>query len=639
MANENLINKAVEIGTREFQVQNYSRALKIYTRGIEECKIYYTESEEHGRRRTNRYHSKYKALLDCRAACFGKLDRLDKSLEDSETLISLDHYSIKGYLRKGKILCKTNREREAFESINDGINVLRHGIFKYKSKLKINKRLYTKMRNERARLAEHLGYEIVRDADGKETKKRKQSSSDPVVKLPVEIIMEVMSLLDQSDVLSAMAVSRQWHLLLTSITEIVECPTLKKRLTREQFEKFLDFCHDRIHIKKLCLDCKPVDEIYILTRLANSGIVTENLEITLRNVTDENLAKLLGQNVHARELFQSLRQLKLALEVYDVENGINNIMAYLTRLETLSITVLNVRKSLTIRQGASINAVARNYANKFHKLSELQLHFHLGDPKGQTNTSLYNNFFRMNHFSRLTDLELNCSSYDRASIKELLERNYSLKRLALYSISPNEISWIFRAISEARIRLETFEIQEVCTKRRQQEEPIEGQDEMDLSFLSELKNLTLIKTSITVRSLVQILEATNMQLQVLKLVENDFIAFGPGPIHQFAPYVIFPLEQLVRNCPNLKSLSLMRCSNLDNASIRMLSKLIEKYSQPRKLERLDLSYNNIDGLALVALFGPNSLLRLRTLLVTGCDISLETLTYVKRKGFVEHIVM
>lgn len=630
MVIDEIYGKALELGSHEFRHGNFSKALKIYARGIS---LGDARNKKEGTYGTHKhYSSKYKTLLDCRSACFQRLDLFNRALTDSNLLISIDKYGIKGYLRKAKILCLTENERDALMALHHGSKIIHRGIQKYGKRLRVNKKLFGQLLGERSRLAEKLNYSIITDSKGNEHLQRMESKTDFVTVFPPELTSRVVFYLDQRDVLSALTVSHVWNQTFTSLSQILKFPKLAKPISRKQFAKFIQFCGNVFEkscsnrrIDKLHVVPTMDDELSIFSQLSNSMIETLHLSLSLRVIDNRKLLKLLESDDNLGMLFGSINFLELQMPLIQDGQGINPILSYLSNSKVLMLQLSEDGHSSSISTEETMKI-------RLSKLKRLSLNMvHSVRTQRQSNSVLMNQLFGYIDVPSLVNLDLTECDISHSDLRKALNPN--LKILKLQKIPQMTVTSITIILNDVGCNLEELSFMQDDLERIVPEH-MDGQN-MDLSIFRNLHVLQLEKTYLSAIGLMKILASTHGTLEKLSLISNGQLAFGYGPLNNrvITTFSIIPYHDFVTCCPNLKLLSLVQCCNLDDHSISALSKEMMDQEQPRNIQELDLSYNNLTPRALTFLFNRYSWLRLRTLKVNGIYLSDDEISFLTSNGF------
>ncbi|KAF6009809.1 hypothetical protein HII12_003355 [Brettanomyces bruxellensis] len=184
------------------------------------------------------------------------------------------------------------------------------GMQKYGKQLRVNKKLFGQLLEERSRLAEKLNFIIIANSEGKEHLKRIESKTDFVSIFPLEVISEVIRYLDQKDILSGLTVSHAWNQAFTSLPQALKFPKLVKPISRKRFAKFMQFCNavfenscSHRFIDKLEIIPVRNDELSVFSQLSEASIRISHLSLSLRVIDNLKLLKLLDSNDDMRKLF------------------------------------------------------------------------------------------------------------------------------------------------------------------------------------------------------------------------------------------------------------------------------------------------------------------------------------------------
>ncbi len=624
---EQIYGKALDLGSREFRHGNFSKALKIYARGIS---IGDTRNKKEGTYKTHKHYSnKYKTLVDCRSACFQKLELFDRALDDSNFLISVDKYGTKGYLRKAKILCLTGNQKAALTTLHHAAKRIQMGMQKYGKQLRVNKKLFGQLLEERSRLAEKLNFIIIADSEGNEHLKRIESKTDFVSIFPLEVISELMHYLDQKDILSVLTVSHAWNQAFTSLPQALKFPKLVKPISRKRFAKFIQFCNavfenscSHRFIDKLEIIPARDDELSVFSQLSEASIRISHLSLSLRVIDNLKLLKLFDSNDDMRKLFGLLDFLALQMPLVEDQRGISYFLSYLLNCKVLILNLSGIQLSNS-SENDNMKMVLPN-------LKRLYLNMiYPARAQRQDNSGIMRQIFQYVGMPSLVSIDLtDCVVTNSDLVKAF---NPGLKVLKLRRIPRLTVTSITMVLEDIGCKLEGFsfiqdDLEHIVPETMQN---------MDLSIFENLRVLELEKTYITAVGLTKLLESTHGLLEKVSLASNGQLAFGYGPLSNrlLTTFSILPYHNFVACCPNLVSLSLVQCCNLDDHSISTLSKEMIDQGQPRNLKELDLSYNNLTSRALTFLFNRYSWLKLAILKVNGIYLSEDEVTFLATRGF------
>lgn len=241
-------------------------------------------------------HPQLATVLDLRAATYEKLGHFEKAMNDANTIITIKPSDCRGYLRKGKILLRENKTKEAYQCFQQG----RYYVKRAKEQLgmEVSERLLAKLEGEYRRLNEYLKAERERAKSVKlgtlqnasslkkpmsstlaapsfpsamksnsfpatlqmkldemlplkrakssslpEFKKQKVtafSSLDPFGALPGDVIEHIFSLLPTSCLLRCHRVCGHWYQTLTSLPNLYKNAfSLKQRVTAAEYSQGL----------------------------------------------------------------------------------------------------------------------------------------------------------------------------------------------------------------------------------------------------------------------------------------------------------------------------------------------------------------------------------------------------------------
>lgn len=583
-----IVDKAVQLGSKQFQQRNFSKALKIFARGIEAARL-----------PGGKYHPRYRTLLDSRSACFAKLGSLDKALDDAKTLIEVDPYGTKGYLRKSKLLTAAGEDQQAFDTLDRGIKKIQRGMEKHGSKLKVNEQLLSRMFAERDEIAESLGY--VRD--GAVLKKPRRRDLDFMKALPFEISVGILRLLAQRDVLACRLVSKTWDEHVRLSGWLVN-PRLRSPVSKETFQLFSNYTSStRVKsMQTLRLRCRPSDERAIMKMVMNGPKLNE-LRVLLNGMSNQDLVRLLSQSTAGRALFARLHRLELHLPVVDYGFNMNDLLKYLVGLTSLRVVVSHWQ---------TVPAIA--YINKFvpnrFQVQELVLATPNVSPQFATD------FFKNNLFSSLKSLELVDCSPDLDLLATLV--NPELKSLALHHVRGVDMSWLAS-------HLDGVHLQSLKLVQFAEPSPPEVVVE-DLGFLADVTSLSLVNTQLSLNSFDKILDATDGHLQDLTLDGNAYIPFEYGPVRSRQPTRLFSFKMMLQRCPNLAKLSLLNGTSFTDNALRTLGIEINQL-KPDQLRELNLSNNQVTDHGLLCLF--SGWLHLNRLEIVNCDISTRVIRWLQ----------
>lgn len=306
---EDAVQEKIQLASHQFRSKNYSVCLSLF----DEINTSISSLDRHDILSIRKHyslppdplpgeklvHPQLATVLDFRAATYEKLSHFDRAMKDANTIIDIKPSDCRGYLRKGKLLLRENKTKEAYQCFQQG----RYYVKRAREQLGvgISDRLLTKLDSEYSRLNEYLKAERVKQgrpgALRKTLSSQKQSNSlsrelsltysasfprpaiksssfptslqmkldemlplkrtksnslyerkkikvisslDPVVVLPTDVIERIFSLLPSRCLLRCHRVCRYWYQSLTSIPDLYKnIFSLKQGVTASEYSQGL----------------------------------------------------------------------------------------------------------------------------------------------------------------------------------------------------------------------------------------------------------------------------------------------------------------------------------------------------------------------------------------------------------------
>ncbi|GME78311.1 unnamed protein product [Ambrosiozyma monospora] len=624
---KDLISQLSAQGLREFQNGHYTKALKIFSKAITSILDQHRASKAQGK---GKYHSGYSSLLDYRAACYEKLNKLSYVLIDSERLIELYPYNCKGYLRTAKIHKLMNEPKKSYNVLTSGLEKLRSGKKKYGSKLPINDTLYSKMKADRQSLMKSL--QISKTAVTH--KNVPTSNTDPVQRLPLEIVMSFFAMLDQKSILRSLLVSKLWYRTITSLPQISEQLSLKNSISLKEFDLFLSF-FKKVNsgrktklIRNVSLRPKPADEPSIVKRFFTQDMTVQKLTLLLRNVSSANMDKLLARDTNTRKIYRSMIDLSLQISIVNSRRGINYILNHCNSLQRLTLLVYGIANNSAVEP--------LDFQTTFTSLKSLSIYFRPTD-LGSSNASFMSSMLQYNSFENLSELSLSNCNVNPDILASLFEKSdESLKALKLDGIPNVTLEWLLAVLQNRKCRLSSLEVKETGTTAPQHFRS--AQYDQAFPLLSELRALILNNTTISFEGLMKLIRATKGNLVHLQLIANLFLVFKKSVFDSRQSGGLFDFAEFIQSCPQLRNLGFIQCPNLTDYSLKILSKELVAQARPQQLSYLDISSNAITGVGILELFqAPKCWLRLMKLKINGCNVHPETVKLLTQKGYCNEV--
>lgn len=627
------IEDAFLLGTRVFQKKEYAKALKCYTKGIQVSETIYKRELLNEDVKKPKYHSKYITLLDCRSACYLKLNDPTKSLDDSLKMIEIDPYNCKGYLRATKIYIEIKDQQNALEILNKGFNKIKRAKEKYKDRFSVSESLFNKMFEQKQELQKYV----------KEVKRRKleanSKTTDPLLFLPAEVLAEIMKNLNQTDILKCLLINHNWNDFIIHSPQLFQHISLTKHIKKPSFNHFIRFINKikkqrYKYFKSFELICGN-NEKYILESFFKDGFITDKLTLALESMNNIQLLSILGKN--GLLLFQKLRHLHLQLSMLtDKNNTINTLIKHVSNLQSLALVIL----SFDIRSQIQSIQDSANIIKHDH-LKNLNLTIMPNAEESRFNKPVIQQFIKSNLFPNLKHLKLCRANIETEDFEIFLPPG--LETLILEDNPGISLENILNTLMEKRAindiggSLKILRITETGTTLEGKYE--RWQDELsNCGILKNLQELIIRNSRINAKMLDKILKATNGKLQRFHLIMNHDLlfkksSFGLEPIGGYVN-----IETLVHGIPSVEELSFIECQDFTNTSLIELSSSMIRFNKPRQLKYLNLSLNKINGVGLVELFNrQGSWLRLNTLVILYCDVNPDSVKYLLKKQYCKKV--
>ncbi|GMG37303.1 unnamed protein product [Ambrosiozyma monospora] len=625
---KDLVSQLSTQGLREFQNGHYTKALKNFSKAITSIHDQHRASKVQGK---GKYHSGYSSLLDYRAACFEKLNKLSHALIDSERLIELYPYNCKGYLRTAKIHKLMNEPKKSYNVLTSGLEKLRSGRKKYGSKLPINDTLYSRMKADCQSLMK--SFQLSRTAVTHKSVVP-TSNTDPVQRLPLEVVMTFFAMLDQKSILKSLLVSKLWYRTITSLPKISEQLSLKSPISLKEFDLFLSF-FKKVNsgrkiklIRNVSLRPKPADEPSIVKRFFTQDMTVQKLTLLLRNVSSANMDKLLSRDTNTRKMFRSMIDLSLQISIVNSRRGINYLLNHCSSLRRLTLLVSDIANNAPVEP--------LDFQTTFTSLKSLSIYFR-PTGMGSYNASFMSSMLQLNSFENLSELSLSNCNVNPDSLASVFEKSdESLKALKLDGIPNVTLEWLLTVLQDRKCRLSSLDVREIGTTTPQHFRS--AQYDQTFLVLSELRALNLNNTTISFEGLMKLIRATKSNLVHVHLVANLFLVFKKSVFDSRQSGGLFDFAEFIQGCPQLRNLGFIQCPNLTDYSLKILSKQLITQGSPQQLSYLDISSNAITGVGILELFqAPKCWLRLMKLKINGCNVHPETVKLLTQKGYCNEV--
>lgn len=516
---------------------------------------------------------------------------------------------------------------------------------------------------------------LQRHLDKMQSNKRKRVLStvvgvrkplDPIKQLPPELIQYIFGLVPSADLLKCHLVSRVWYSALTSMPRLYrDCFVLKQKISsREYFSGLL-------LIKKI-LRSQPLQSTRSV-RLGSTKDPTQLAIILESLVSDPEL------QFSKFEVINCYFSMDFFLRVLEKRNfayqglasikhlrwGINSSLFYapvlfevFPNLEIAEILVIDnklrgnthgiINPSEKLNECISKSARSSELPN-MRRLSLINHPALMRDVQTVAPNELtyesFPSYLQTHRFPNLVELRL--VNYDMEHALEIfshfLHTVIHLKVLYLENNSGITLRLMFQILLSAqpRFMLHSFTFRE---KKAGPEINLSELIPSNFVSLSQLIHLDLYGSSLSAAGLERLLLVTSVgqKLHSLNLGRMGYLQFRNDLLAFHSSAISFSV--LFSAIPTLRSLVLAEL-DIDNLSMRLMATdLAQCYGPNWNLDRLDLSLCHlIDGVGLVSFLGGNMLgvdsrtVRIGTLVLNGCNINDQTLSFIKEKGLVAEI--
>ena len=690
--NEEKIIERIQLAIEHFKASKYVDALVVYNELMNEC-LKFTPTEI---RRIRRHayclreepvigplvHPKLGSILDQRAAIHEKLGKLHEARLDGEKLIEYEPMSCKGYLRTSKVLLKMKRDIEAYKVLQTGNYFITRAIDKYKigvpeklfSNLKaqlkeLNCRLKRTRGNDResrecvgleANLKDMMPLRRRSRLDANPSKKRK-TTADPMLFLPLEILEIIFSHMPLTRVLECHAVCWRWYCTLLAMPNLyIKNVVFKPKLSINEFMNGVRLIKKSIGSTKL----KHINMIrlrstltyahllkMIYTLLVEKGFRIKGLDILNSYLSFEAIIYSLSKASFKTRNIEPMTFLRLGLKsslLYE-----NIIFRVMKNLRTLEIVILDSKSSAQekslIPNNSKIDYLLSLRDKPYPSLENLTVVNHPRLMKENSGFATSNNTyspyppFIEKNFPNLTNLCI--VSYDFAnkqrSFQNFLACSNNLQTIYLEN---NVQVWIKDFIQDLVVTNPKFRLKRV-TIREKDTTRISNLNEISnlkIPQLNYIEHLDIYSSSLSVKALKKLLRIVNYsdQLETLQIGNSNYLYFLNDRISRRETKLSF--NELFKLAPNLRNLYVNEME-LDNASMKFFYNDVQNLETSALcLQVLDLSFCvQIDGIGLMNLFGVSSnsvhqnKLRVEKLVIDGVEINPGTLKFLRHRNLLK----
>lgn len=689
------IDSALSLGTTYFKNGQYQDAKKLFIKALWLIKSYSKDDIVKIRSREGLasgtianapiIHPKLIKLLDNVAACYDKLGDLDKALTIGDKMIRKEPFNLKCYIRRGKILQKLYRDKDAYKNYklalseikkayNDHnikvsqklIDIVSHQLTLVKQRLERNNLSSTPNTSGAEKNALKRQFiDPVKEHQSQEEYARKKlklaASVDPVINidsvdyigsLPLEILPLILHQLTVSDLIHLCQVSRTYkRVIMTNYTNWFKDYRLNS-VTNKLFAQFTEF----------------INKLYSKSRFNQTPRFT-SLQLSSKLASDE--PKLL------QKLFMSLQNYRCDRLILSAPNcATSNIVKYMVPNDQFCQNIKELSFTISLRSDKSYEI---NLLNKFNSLTNLELIFDSAVvPIREYMNGNNNNIesiragwcptlenYRLlcdskkiktfptkamflspnNEYPKLNKLCITGVTFDDDTQDfKWLKKFSSLKELWLENNHNGKLSHLLNLFKTEHVfedgPLESLVFRENMVYPRIDMEAIPTQTRFKYKRnLRHLKKLDLMGTSISGSGLHRLaVSLTPGNLKYLNIGDCPYIQMQQSQ-NDYNPNIFSPFD-FFPQFDNLEYLMLPQLGSLNDSSVHMLAL---QALDVQKLKVLDLSLNSqITGVSIyeiaLRLFEIKNKVPLERLIIDGCNsISHITVNSLKAKRLVKRI--
>ncbi|PVH16988.1 uncharacterized protein CXQ87_004546 [Candidozyma duobushaemuli] len=641
-------------------------------------------------------HPRLLSVLDHRAATYEKLGNLPRALKDAQKAMALDPLDPKGYLRAAKLWGKEGKDVDAYKALQRGIYTIERALEKHD--VPISQNLLNSLRTKYAELNRQLKRkrsapevsskkptpeESIKKAksfsasglqrkldemlplprsssapQALEPRNIPKSTSDPLERLPVDVIEQIFSYLPVRSLLRSHLVCKDWYALLTSMPSLYsEVFSLRHRVTAPEYFgglKLMKKVSQYSYQKSICSVklWSTYDAIHL-------GRILENI------VSDETL-KLRKLEIVNRDFSWQLLLNKLEKCKWKLENlsTIEKLRFVINRPLINPQLLLHLYPQLTELDLVVADEVANIPYDTLTPTSDIYKKF-LSESSAATSSNSLKGFSYINHetyidirplaqpqllklrFPALTRLTLVGVNFKNATHEfgEFVSCCDQLESLYLEKNDQLPIRTLLRLLQlfEAKFKLKRLTIREEGESRHSNLNDVE---EDSLPCLSELEHLDIYGSSLSSKGLLKLLTIANagFKLSSLNLGKSRFVFFRRD---QFVTgHEVLDFSSVFQIAPHLQTLYLNEM-DIDNLSMKLLHNDLANACgyDNIKLKKLDLSFcQKINGIGIMNLLNfsssqPSSpkTLNLDELILDGLDIHKGSINLLMNKEIVKLI--
>ncbi|CCF57881.1 hypothetical protein KAFR_0D02340 [Kazachstania africana CBS 2517] len=675
-----IVDKAIDLGTNYFKCENYGKAKEIFVKTIKLTRSYSDDDNIKLRHNVGAvvsyndksltHHPRYIKLLDNLAACWEKLNDLKRALNYSDKMVQLEPYNLKCYIRRGKVLQKLGKDKEAYDNYRLGLRNAKEAYEKFNIdapkkfiELVSAQKAKAKLRLQSQVPASKVSFEKRTIIDPLEEQARLASVKKPrssvaamhhidfIGQLPLELLPKVLQGFSPGELITISFVNKTWFTRIFFFPQLFKDFKLDSK-TYKHCNQFLQFVKklSRSVNKRSFLTSVTIDSIrysskvpseeskslqLLLTNLQNYYV--NRLILSIPNVTTQHLSKyILPQdnfitNVKELSLVTILRVDKL----YEV-NALSNFKN-LHKLELIFETSMIPINSSVRVEDESDSITDPNWSKNLKSVklicAQNKVKIFPLSPIFKSSSLIWDS---------LTDLYFSGITFDsESSTFEWLKRFQNLKILWFENNTNCKLESLLDILKSTVLfqNLQKLTFREVNNRTKFNFDAFRANPRNYERNFENLTYLDLMGTSLTGLGLTRL---------VNYLDANKFSSLNIGD----CPYVIlnrlpneandltFSTAHFFSKFVNLRELKMHMLGTINDNSVNLL---IEEVLSLQQLKLLDLSLNPlITGVSIYQLCSKLYEVRdsspLATLVIDGCpSVSHITVNTIKSKGFVNKI--
>ncbi|KAI5953209.1 DIA2 [Candida jiufengensis] len=639
MIDEQLIKDKSKLAILYFKSNEFSKALSLFNTLIEKLKNlpieeiknirlkYYdlSENPKYGKL----VHPKLCTLLDQRASTYEKLNNLTKALQDSNTILKIDPFNVKGYLRSGKILILQNKKFEAYKIYQNGIYVLKTFqknnckedidlvsncqttlIEKLKSQysslnreLKLEKEISTNSKSGNKSISPLSSISLSQSSSNSLSRSSSKSSSqsssqpnkrrkiesknlDPFKHFPIEVIDVILKHLSTNEIFNCMRCCKKWYITVISL-QLFEFKC-KNNITLDEFINGLKFFKKNVrgtYSKSINLRINQVynSKIYhILSIIIKENQINfKSLDLSDLNLNLQNIYHVFFKSGWRLNNFKFLKELNLGINCsIKSSHTLLNIFPNLKKLKIITIvpekSVLNnlpINDKLYNRYKDLVLDDYKNLENLILINHSKLLDSNIMRISNETYTPFPPNLIK-NSFSQLSELTI--VSFDLSNhlpvFGEFMINSQKLKKLYFENNKGINLIILLQMFLNYK---PNFKLTSFTFREYQVENILNLQELGNIEIIPELsyvENLDLYKNNLSQQALIKILKFCYQTVVTLNIGNSTYLDFSNHKVNNLDHRFITNLTQQRQKQFQIQLNEILKkCINLKNLYLNELN--------------------------------------------------------------------